>query len=316
MSSGWLDPHRNQMDRKSTGTRNQDVLTMRASKGWMRWSTLRGRISVQADGLATEKHESLTAESKERGYFANRSPISRSPRRQWYPRPAIGYYGDRDEEILNEGSISGFGFLAEVCIEWEIATEPLAETEIRVVNLRMGIVLSLEGGPLEKMLPPFKMGVGGILGNGRQYMSWIALADAVGGIHHALVTDSLQGPVNNVAPHPVTNREFTKALGRVLRRPTLFPLPSFGLRLMFGEEMANELFLSSTRAEPVRLLETGYTFQYPELEGAVAACPRITQYVGSLVHWFIKRTNFMNMKRERWVSRSLFNPTCERSINT
>ena len=179
---------------------------------------------------------------------------------------AIGYYGDRDEEILNEGSISGFGFLAEVCIEWEIATEPLAQTEIRVVNLRMGIVLSLEGGPLEKMLPPFKMGVGGILGNGRQYMSWISLDDAVGGIYHALVTDSLQGPVNNVAPHPVTNREFTKTLGRVLRRPTLFPLPSFGLRLMFGEEMANELFLSSTRVEPVRLLETGYTFQYPELE--------------------------------------------------
>ena len=137
------------------------------------------------------------------------------------------------------------------------------------MNLRMGIVLSLEGGPLEKMLPPFKMGVGGILGNGRQYMSWISLDDAVGGIHHALVTDSLQGPVNNVAPHPVTNREFTKTLGRVLRRPTLFPLPSFGLRLMFGEEMANELFLSSTRVEPVRFLETGYTFQYPELESTL-----------------------------------------------
>ena len=182
---------------------------------------------------------------------------------------AIGYYGDRDEEILNEESISGFGFLAEVCIEWEIATEPLAETEIRVVNLRTGVVLSLEGGPLEKMLPPFKMGVGGVLGNGQQYMSWIALDDAVGAIHHTLITDSLQGPVNNVAPHPVTNREFTKTLGRVLRRPTLFPLPSFGLRLMFGGEMANELFLSSTRVEPTRLLETGYAFQYPDLEGAL-----------------------------------------------
>lgn len=182
---------------------------------------------------------------------------------------AIGYYGDRDEEILNEGSISGFGFLAEVCIEWEIATEPLAETEIRVVNLRTGVVLSLEGGPLEKMLPPFRMGVGGVLGNGRQYMSWIALDDVVGAIHHTLITDSLQGPVNTVAPHPVTNREFTKTLGRVLRRPTLFPLPSFGLRLMFGGEMANELFLSSTRVEPTRLLETGYAFQYPELEGAL-----------------------------------------------
>ena len=182
---------------------------------------------------------------------------------------AIGYYGDRDEEILNEGSISGFGFLAEVCIEWEIAAEPVAETEIRVVNLRTGVVLSQAGGPLEKMLPPFKMGVGGILGNGRQYMSWITLDDAIGAIHHALITDSLHGPVNNVAPHPVTNREFTKTLGRVLRRPTLFPLPGFGLRLIFGGEMANELFLSSTRVEPTRLLEAGYTFQYPDLEGAL-----------------------------------------------
>ena len=182
---------------------------------------------------------------------------------------AIGYYGDRDEEILNEESISGFGFLAEVCVEWEIATEPLAETEIRVVNLRTGIVLSLAGGPLEKMLPPFKMGVGGVLGNGRQYMSWTTLDDAVGAIHHALTTDSLHGPVNNVAPHPVTNREFTKILGRVLGRPTLFPIPSFGLRLMFGEEMANELFLASTRVEPSRLLETGYSFQYPDLESAL-----------------------------------------------
>jgi uncharacterized protein (TIGR01777 family) len=182
---------------------------------------------------------------------------------------AIGYYGSRGAEVMNEGSESGAGFLADVCREWEIATEFVGQTEIRVVNLRMGIVLSLAGGPLEKMLPPFKMGVGGILGKGRQYMSWIALDDAVGAIYHTLVTDSLQGPVNNVAPYPVTNREFTKALGRVLRRPTLFPLPSFGLRIMFGREMANELFLSSTRVEPTRLLETGYAFQYPGLEDAL-----------------------------------------------
>ncbi len=182
---------------------------------------------------------------------------------------AIGYYGDRGAETMNEGSPSGFGFLAEVCVEWEIATEFVAKTEIRVVNLRTGVVLSLAGGPLEKMLPPFKMGVGGILGNGRQYMSWIALDDAVGAIHHTLITDSLRGPVNNVAPHPVTNREFTKTLGRVLKRPTLFPLPSFGLRIIFGREMTDTLFLSSTRVEPTRLLETGYVFQYPELESAL-----------------------------------------------
>ena len=182
---------------------------------------------------------------------------------------AIGYYGNRDEEILNEESTSGFGFLAEVCVEWELATEPVAEAGIRAVNLRTGVVLTLAGGPLEKMLPPFKMGVGGTLGNGRQYMSWIALDDAVGAIHHALITDSLHGPVNNTAPHPVTNREFTKTLGRVLRRPTLFPIPSFGLRIMFGKGMADELFLSSTRVEPSRLVETGYTFQYPELENVL-----------------------------------------------
>ena len=182
---------------------------------------------------------------------------------------AIGYYGNRDTESVNEESASGFGFLAEVCIEWEIATEPVTETDIRLVNLRMGIVLSREGGPLAKMLPPFKMGVGGVLGSGRQYMSWIALDDAVVAIHHALVTEGLQGPVNNVAPHAVTNREFTKALGRVLRRPTLFPIPSFGLRVMFGREMANELFLSSTRVVPNRLLDTGFTFQYPNLEDAL-----------------------------------------------
>ena len=182
---------------------------------------------------------------------------------------AIGYYGDRDEETLTEESISGFGFLAEVCVAWELATEPVAETGIRVVHLRTGIVLSLAGGALQKMLPPFKMGVGGVLGNGQQYMSWIALDDAVGAIHHALITESVHGAVNNTAPHPVTNREFTKTLGRVLSRPTLFPIPSFGLRIMFGGEMAEALFLASTRVEPSRLVETGYTFQYPELEGAL-----------------------------------------------
>ena len=182
---------------------------------------------------------------------------------------AIGYYGDRGEDIVNEDGPSGSGFLADVCRAWEAATEPAAQKAIRVVNLRSGIILSLVGGPLEKMLPPFKMGVGGILGNGQQYMSWITLDDAIGAIHHALTTDSLQGPVNAAAPHPVTNRDFTKTLGRVLRRPTLFPLPSFGLRLIFGGERADELFLSSTRVAPVRLLETGYTFRYPELESAL-----------------------------------------------
>jgi uncharacterized protein len=181
---------------------------------------------------------------------------------------AIGYYGDRGEEILTEESAPGRGFLAEVCRAWEGATEPARQKGIRVVNLRMGIVLSPAGGALAKILPPFRAGLGGVLGNGRQYMSWIALDDAVGAIHHAIVTDSLQGPTNAVAPQAVTNQEFTKTLGKVLGRPTVVPLPAFAARLMFGE-MADELLLASARVQPAKLLASGYSFRYPELEGAL-----------------------------------------------
>jgi len=139
---------------------------------------------------------------------------------------------------------------------------------MRVAILRIGIVLSAHGGALAKMLFPFKLGVGGVIGSGAQYMSWIALDDVVGAIHHTLITDELRGPVNAVAPYPVTNREFTKTLGRVLRRPTLFPMPALAARLAFGE-MADELLLASTRVEPKRLLATGYAFCYPELEAAL-----------------------------------------------
>jgi uncharacterized protein (TIGR01777 family) len=181
---------------------------------------------------------------------------------------AIGYYGDRGQEILQEDSPPGSGFLAEVCCEWEAATAPAAQRGIRVAHLRNGLVLSPAGGALAKMLLPFRLGAGGILGSGKQYWSWITLDDVVGAIHHALITDTLQGPVNVVAPHAVTNREFTKTLGSVLARPTLFPVPAFAARLAFGE-MADELLLASTRVEPKQLLATGYTFHYPELDGAL-----------------------------------------------
>jgi uncharacterized protein len=181
---------------------------------------------------------------------------------------AIGYYGDRGAEPLWENSAFGTGFLAEVCRAWEEATQPAVQKGIRVVLLRIGIVLSPAGGALAKMLIPFKLGLGGVIGSGNQYMSWIALDDVVSVIAHALVTDTLQGPVNAVAPYPVTNREFTKTLGRVLKRPTMFPLPGFGARLAFGE-MADALLLASTRVEPKRLLATQYVFRYPELEGAL-----------------------------------------------
>ncbi len=181
---------------------------------------------------------------------------------------AVGYYGDRGDEVLREDSAPGTGFLPEVCREWEAAAEPALEKGIRVVHLRFGLVLSPAGGALGKMLLPFKLGVGGRIGNGRQYMSWISLDDVVGATGHALTTEVLRGPVNVVAPNPVTNAEFTRVLGRLLRRPTLFPVPAFGARLALGE-MAEALLLSSTRVEPGRLLETGYQFLHVDLEAAL-----------------------------------------------
>ena len=181
---------------------------------------------------------------------------------------AIGYYGDRGDEVLHEESASGSGFLPEVCRAWEAAAAPARKMGIRVINLRTGVVLSAAGGALAKMLPAFKTGLGGVIGSGRQYMSWIALDDVVGAIDHALSNTALDGPVNVVAPHPLTNREFTVTLGRVLSRRTLFPLPAFAVRLAFGE-MADELLLASQRVEPAKLASSGYKFQFPELEGAL-----------------------------------------------
>jgi hypothetical protein len=181
---------------------------------------------------------------------------------------AIGYYGSRGDEILREESPPGSGFLADLARQWEAATEPAAQTGIRVVNLRIAVVLSATGGALPQMLTPFRLGVGGTLGSGKQYMSWITLDDLVGAICHAIITESLCGPVNAASPHPVTNYEFTKTLGRILGRPTFFPVPGFAARLAFGE-LADELLLASTRVQPAKLLASGYEFRYPELESAL-----------------------------------------------
>jgi uncharacterized protein len=181
---------------------------------------------------------------------------------------AIGYYGDRGDEVLTEESPAGDGFLAAVCREWEAATEPAAEAGIRVINLRFGVILSRQGGALEKILPPFQIGLGGEVGGGRQYWSWIAIDDAVGAIHHALITDALRGPANVVSPHPITNREFTKTLGALLSRPTLLPTPEVAARMVFGE-MADELLLASACVEPKRLRLTGYRFRFQTLEEAL-----------------------------------------------
>lgn len=181
---------------------------------------------------------------------------------------AIGYYGNRNDKILTEESGEGEGFLAEVCREWEFATKIASKQGIRVVNPRIGMVLSPDGGALKQMLIPFKYGLGGKIGNGRQYMSWIAIDDVVRALHEALVNEALSGPVNVVSPNPVTNAEFTRTLGKVLHRPTFFPLPSFVARLVLGE-MANELLLCSSRVLPKRLEGVDYSFLYPNLEEAL-----------------------------------------------
>lgn len=181
---------------------------------------------------------------------------------------ATGFYGDRGDDVLDENAKMGEGFLAEVCRDWEEATRPAADAGIRVVNLRIGIVLSRLGGALARMLTPFKLGLGGRIGSGGQYMSWISLDDAIGSIHHALICEQLSGPVNAVAPGAVTNREFTKTLGKVLRRPTIFPIPAIAAKLAFGE-MADELLLSSTHVVPSKLTASQYEFRHPELERAL-----------------------------------------------
>lgn len=182
---------------------------------------------------------------------------------------AIGFYGSRGDESLDESSSTGDGFLPEVSREWEQASRIAADAGIRTVNIRIGLVLSQKGGALAKMLPPFKLGLGGRLGPGTQWWSWIHVDDIVGAIHHAMKTESLSGPVNLVAPHPVQNSEFTKVLAAVLHRPALFPVPRFALYLAFGKKAAEELLLSSQRVKPEKLENTGYTFRFPELRGAL-----------------------------------------------
>lgn len=181
---------------------------------------------------------------------------------------AIGYYGDRGDEELTEVSAAGDGFLANVCREWEAATQPAVDAGIRVVCLRIGVVLSTKGGALQKMLTPFRLGAGGRVGSGTQFWSWITLEDLVRAIHHVLVNQDVTGPVNAVSPQPVSNLQFTKSLGRVLRRPTIFPMPAAVARIVLGE-MADGLLLASARVLPTNLCDSGYSFEDAELDGAL-----------------------------------------------
>jgi len=186
---------------------------------------------------------------------------------------AIGFYGDRGDEVLEEKSPPGRGFLPEVCSDWEHASQIAASAGIRTVNIRIGLVLSTGGGALTKMLAPFKLGLGGRIGLGQQWWSWIHVDDIVGGIHHAIGTESdasrLSGPVNLVAPNAVRNAEFTKVLASVLKRPAIFPVPEFALRLAFGKQAAEEVLLASQRVQPGKLGSTGYVFRFRELRAAL-----------------------------------------------
>ena len=181
---------------------------------------------------------------------------------------ATGFYGDRLDSILDEQSSSGSGFLPEVCVEWEQSTQPAEQAGVRTVHIRTGIVLSKKGGALKKMLPPFQMGGGGILGSGNQYMSWISLEDEIRAISFIIHNSNIVGPVNLTAPNPVNNKEFTKVLGKVLKRPTIVPLPGFAAKLIFGE-MADAILLTGNRVLPNKLIEAGFKFNHETLEIAL-----------------------------------------------
>ena len=184
---------------------------------------------------------------------------------------AVGWYGDRGDEQLSEASGPGTGFLAEVVKDWEAATEAASDAGIRVVRLRSGVVLSRKGGALKKQLLPFKLGAGGKLGSGKQWLSWIALDDEVGAILHLIRRETLRGPVNATAPNPVTNAEFTQALGAALHRPTIATVPRFALKAVFGGQMATEMLLAGQRVLPRALEASGFAFRFPRVDEALRA---------------------------------------------
>ena len=224
-----------------------------------------------AGGRWTEAFKQKILDSRIKGTHLISDALARLERkpRVFICASAIGYYGNRGADVMTEQSAPDTDFLAQVCAQWEASCQAARDAGIPVTNIRIGVVLSPDGGALAKMLTPFKLGAGGKIGSGDQYMSWIALDDLVGAIVYLLSRDEpVTGPVNIVAPNPATNLGFTKTLGRVLSRPTFFPMPAFAARLLLGE-MADALLLSSTRVAPQALISSGFKFQYPELEPAL-----------------------------------------------
>lgn len=214
-----------------------------------------------ANGRWTEAKKKMIFDSRINSTALLSQSLSKlnSPPKVFISASAIGFYGDTGDEKVDENNSAGTDFLAHVAQEWEVATKAAVDAGIRTINLRTGIVLSTSGGALEKMLLPFKLGLGGVVGSGKQYMSWISLEEVPRIIEHIIKTESISGPLNMVSPEPVTNYEFTKCLGKALSRPTIFPLPATIAKLLFGE-MADALLLSSTRVQPTKLVNNGYEF--------------------------------------------------------
>lgn len=220
-------------------------------------------------GRWTEKKKKLILESRIKATRTLTKTILllKKPPQTFINASAIGYYGSRGDTLLTENSANGTGFLAHVCQEWEIAAKPVLFKDVRLVYTRFGIILSPKGGALSQMLIPFKLGLGGVIGSGKQFMSWITLDEVLGIFNHILNHESLSGPINVVSPNPVTNYDFTKILGKVLTRPTFLSVPGVFAQFIFGE-MADELLLSSQKASCSKLIESGYQFCQPELEKA------------------------------------------------
>jgi uncharacterized protein (TIGR01777 family) len=223
-------------------------------------------------GWWTEAKKSRILNTRVRGTETISHAIARAERKPkvFLSASGVGYYGSRKDEVLTEESSSGSGFLANLARQWEMATEPAVRAGVRVALLRISIVLSKNGGALPQMLPPFRMGLGGKVGNGKQYWPWISVDDVVGAIRFVIDNEMLRGPINLCSPQQTTNKEFTRALGRVLNRPTFFPLPSVAVTLLLGE-MGQEALLTSERVEPAKLKRAGFTFQHPDIEQALRA---------------------------------------------
>lgn len=226
--------------------------------------------SVQARWNEKAKENILKSRTKATELLSSIAAELQSPPKLILNASAVGFYGNREDQLLDEKSSLGEGFLAAVCQAWEKSTMKAQEAGIRVVLLRFGMILSPKGGALKMMLTPFRLGLGGRLGSGKQYVSWIAIDDVLKIISFMIEHPEIQGPVNVVAPQSVTNEQFTKALGRTLGRPTMLPVPNFVIKLLFGE-MGSELLLASTRVIPQKLIDSDYHFSYPDIDSALKA---------------------------------------------